>query len=642
MPAPSFPRHRERESADDDLLVHPLARQMANVIFLVLLAVMAVAPWLHGAAGPGGQGVVSGLVAVATALWIAYLLIGRETRIHFSAISAPVLVLITYGIVRYAMTEIESVARPHVLAAITAGLYFLMMMNFVRRRWHVTAVVWTLTAVGGVQVLIGFWQTVAARAAGGLPGEELVARGTFAEPADYAVYLHLMFALVAAYFFFSRRSVSEKTVFAFAGLAAVAGLALSRAFVYWAGWFGVVVVLGVYLLRKRGWRFRWAVAGGATLLVVAASGWLALRQLQSPGTEDSPLPAAVVNSTASTLSRRLWTITQGPLLLGLGAGMTPWRYPAQPHGVDAEASLGNEYFGVLAEYGIVGVGLLLWGAATFALCAVLLLRQRAARYSAATLSNRYAFAIGGLAAFTAIVVDAALGCSVRVGANLLTTVGILAATLACGLRHYGDPEQKPPPLGKHGIMRLKGVVRAVLILGLVLIWGVLLWRMYATYPSYLLARAANQKATQMFWAGAENFHTRAFKLDPRNFARAAAVGDVLAVRATWITGQREIYAQRALRWYDIACTLNPYAADLLVKKARLHDLLGQQIRATDCLHQALDADPTNAGYHAELGLHLQRWGDVPGAIRSYRRALALDPANPLPAYQLRQLLAPDA
>jgi tetratricopeptide (TPR) repeat protein len=607
---------------------------VANLIFLVLLVVLAVAPWLHGAAGPGGQGLISGLVALATALWIAYLLIGRETRIHFSAISAPVLVLVTYGIVRYAMTEIESVARPHVLAAVTTGLYFLLMMNFVRRRWHFTAIVWTVVVVGTLQVFLGFWQTI-----GGWPVARHAAQGTFADATNYAIYLHLVSALALAYFFFSRRGTAEKTVFAFAGLAAAAGLALSQAYGYWAGWFAAAVVLGVYLLRKRGWRFRWAVAGGATLLVVAASGWLALTQLQAPGPDDRAL-TVTSNSALPSFSRRLWTVTQGPILLGIGAGMTPWRYPGQAQGDDVTAALGNEYLGILAEYGVVGAGALLWGGIVFALSAVLLLRQRAARYSSATLSNRYAFAVGGLAAFAAIAVDAAFGCGVRVGANLITTTGILAATLACGFRHHGDPEQKPPPLGQQGVMRLKGIARVVLVLGLTLFWGVLLWRMYATYPSYLLARLAQQKAAQLSWAGAESFATRAFRLDPRNFARAAAVGDILAVRATWITAQREAYAQRALRWYDTAITLNPHAADLFVKKARLLDLLGQQKNAEGCLHQAIETVPTHPGYHIEIGLHYQRWGNISNAIRSYQRAVALDPANPLPAHQLRALLAP--
>src|SRR5439155_2040929 len=189
----------------------------------------------------------------------------RETDVVFSPIGAPALVLATYAVVCYTIAEVEPVSRPDMMLAISALLLFFLVLNTVRHRWQITVLVWTLTATGTALALYGLWQAVSGgRWVWWFPQySEYLGRasGTFVRPADFAGYLHMTFGVAAANFLFSRRSLAQKVVLAFACLIMCGAMLVTVTHVYWLGWLAAVMVLTAYVMRKRGYKFRWLVVG---------------------------------------------------------------------------------------------------------------------------------------------------------------------------------------------------------------------------------------------------------------------------------------------------------------------------------------------------------------------------------------------
>ncbi len=624
---------RPRSHEAWDVGLPRLARHLANSAFLLVLAVLVFAPLAGGAVSPWSQGLIMIAVALAALLWVISLCLGRETHIVFSTMNAPVLVLMTYGIVRYSTSDVEALARPHMLAIVTVSLIFFLVLNTIRSRWQIMALVWGVAGIGVVLSLHAFWQVLR----GGVPGHGSAASATFPAPGMLAVYLHLVFAVAGAAFLFSRRTVNERVIFAFAALLAVVGLALTQMHWNWISWSASACVLAIYLLRKRGWKFRWVLVGGGTLLVVLVAAVIVVSRFELGGAESGALPHAAAPQTDGSVAVlvQLLQIGQRQLATGVGPGLASWLLPVALPG--SGGVVGTEFATLFAEYGAIGVVLLLWALMCYGLLSIRLLSLRAVRYSAATPSNRYAFAVAGLAMFVAVVLDCAIGTGLHAGANLLTFSALAAAALTCGIHHRGSLEERPPKLGQYSVVRIRGIPRYVLIGGLVALIALLVSRVHYSYPAHLLVQLAERKKEHLRWGQAESFYKRAWQLDSRNFAIAEGLADLFAARATWNSIQREQLSTEAIRWYRRAITLNPHNYDALVKKARMYDLLGQTTNGREDFEQAVAARPRRAEYHTELGLHHQRVQDIVAARRSFERALQLDPNDERAAHQLNAL-----
>ncbi len=162
-------------------------------------------------------------------------------------------------------------------------------------------------------------------------------------------------------------------------------------------------------------------------------------------------------------------------------------------------------------------------------------------------------------------------------------------------------------------------------------------RLRVSVPSQFYLIQAERARTELDWAAAVALYQKAWRHDPKSYDIANSFGDYYLARATWNAAQRQEWEQNALVWFERAHIHNPHAADVLVKKARLLDARGDQAQAHQRYRLALEFDPTNASYHAQLGLHYRRWNKIDQATASFIRAYELGGAGELPAQQLRQL-----
>jgi tetratricopeptide (TPR) repeat protein len=181
------------------------------------------------------------------------------------------------------------------------------------------------------------------------------------------------------------------------------------------------------------------------------------------------------------------------------------------------------------------------------------------------------------------------------------------------------------------------VNKAALAGSLAIVVLLLASRLRKSYPSDFYLRLARQAEDSLDWDTARERYVQAWKCHRRNFEATTAMGDFLSARATWSIAQREKLLTEALTWYERAFTANPYAMDVQAKIGRVYDALGKREPAEEHYRRAIQADPQNASYRAQLGLHDQRWGETEEAVASFTRAYDLGGDDPLAEAELRQL-----
>ena len=621
------------------------------MIFALIVFVLCYSVVAYGTAQDWTQGPVIIAVLLAVIFWAIRLVIADDAEMVFSPLGLPLLVTGSYLVIRYALSDVESVSRSSMLMPVTAVIFFFVVLNDIRHRWQITTIVWLVTGLGTLLAVYGLFQSASGGhwVLGKPQFEQYMGRvsGTFFRPADLAVFLQIAFAIAAANFILSHRSKTEKLGFAFACVAIGGGLLLTLSPGHWLGWGVIFCVLMFFTVRKRTWRFRWIIAGLSVLTLVGVIVVMGFMLKQGGGaTDEGPSLQTELNNmvdsqtapatgTLPVMSQRsLWeaalSIGQRNIWIGGGGGMFPWLFPRWRTGQGIIEHCPNQYLEVFTSYGLVGVGLLIWIGISLVLAVVQIIRLRDTKYAAHRLSNRYAFVAASLAIMIAGVVDAWVGLQLHTGGLLFPLTAVSAVALTCGVHRRVEEESQHRKPGHHIAIRMAGSSRFVVVAGLAGVVLLLSDRLFATYPSALLMRNGQQALEHLDLGGAERSFQYAWWFDSRNYQVATALGDLHAARATWNPHQRETFSRDAFQWYNRALTLNRYATDIHIKIGRLYDALKQHDEALAAYQAALDTDPRNASYHVALGQHYLRWGDATEAQYQFRLARELGATEPLP------------
>lgn len=615
----------------------PLGHVCQNSIVVVSLLILIFAPLAFGAVRFWALGPVFIGIEAGGVLWIIRILNARETPVVFSTVGPSIVALAAYGVIRYGLSEIEPVASAAMMQSLAAALLFFLILNNIRHRWHVTLVVWVLAGTGAVIALCVLCQVVTGSSSvWAFPQyDEYLgsASGPFIRPNHAAAYLQMVFPIAAATFLFSRRGFEQKVAIAIACLLMGAALLLIDTPNGWLGWLASMIVLLVYIIKRGSKKSRWLMVGVGLLglLLVAA-----LISLLVSGAPHRGFPTTE-RQYQGALWSAAWQMARGNLLLGTGPGMFRWLYPAHRTMQGVLDTPDNEYWTVFSEYGVIGCVLIAWVLVAFVIATVQILAVRASRYSASTPSNRYAFAVGGLAAVVAMAIGVIFDSSLHAPANLFTLVAIMGTTLTCGVHPSGKIEEDEELPGRYAPLKIKGINKVALVASLVIAVLLLGSRLRKSYPSDCCLRLGRHAEDSLDWDAARERYIQAWQFDRRNYEVTAAIGDLLNARATWNAAQREKLLEESLIWYERAFTANPYAWDVQVKIGRVYDALGKRDLAEERYRRAIQADPENESYHAQLGLHDLRWGDTGDAVASFARAYELGSDDPLPEIELRRL-----
>lgn len=315
------------------------------------------------------------LVALVALAWVAQGVTSGRVVIRGSAVlaSAGLLALLALFSVTYAGAVGPAVKES--LKWLELLLVLVVVRDRVRDRRTAAGLVAALFAAGSAEALYGVFQFATNRgpASFGVAGN-LRAFGNFEQPNPFAGYLATILPLAVALALApgERHAGRGRLLAAGAALALAAGIALSQSR---GAWLGLVVAGAVFLLvwSHRARLLLAPAAGLAVLVVVLALAGLVpgsvgarlAQTLENFGIFDvrtvelTPENYAIVERMAHW--QAAWAMFLDNPWLGVGAGNYASAYPSYyvPPWLDPLGHAHNYYLNMLAELGVLGLGLLL-------------------------------------------------------------------------------------------------------------------------------------------------------------------------------------------------------------------------------------------------------------------------------------------
>lgn len=365
--------------------------------------------------------------------WAVKMLLTERIVLARTPMDLPLLLLLAYAFVRALTCAAPAVSLREVGWMAAYGAIFYVAVNTLRtrRQQHTVAIAIVATAVA--LTVIGLIQALAHAPNLALtlerPKQYFGRLGaSYVCPNHYAGYLEMAIPLVLAFIMIGKGHIAKKIVAGTLGLALVTGIIFSMSRGAWIGLaLGIIFLLVVATTQKKINVLAWVVP----LIVIIAT--VVMIIVQDPRVRQRFKDVANTEDRSYAGRALAWKHTldmvQRHPLFGTGPGTYRWAYTqAQPaqQWLDVRYTH-NDYLHTFADYGVVGLGLVLWAAAAFGFRGVRALRRLKR-------SNDLALATGIMAGAVAMAAHTFVDFNMRIPANLITML-VLAALLVA-IRQY--------------------------------------------------------------------------------------------------------------------------------------------------------------------------------------------------------------
>ncbi len=455
---------------------------------------------------------------------------------------------------------------------------------------------------------------------------EMRASGTYFCPNHFAHLLELVIPMCLVLLFIRGAGYPLRILAGYALLVTLPALQLTQSRAGWLGILaGVPVTICFLALRKNRRLFGLALV----LMPLLAAGAAALLWFYSPAFHERFLLAVEELQTMQGFRVNIWRDTLAMIrpepILGHGPGSYRWLIELyRTHFLDSgrEAIYAhNEVLHVWAEYGAVGLGLvLLAGGWAFIRLAVLVVTAQ---------RDRNAFlAAGLLGALAATLVHQLFDFNLHIFANVQVLI-VLAGVVSAKMFAEGDLRARTLP-GAWGVTVYGAASIAAAALALAALQAVV---------SHSLQLVGDQRASVLKVDDAERILRRAVRIDPGNWRPYGSLGTLFKSRAVWVLDadyKREL-TEQSMTWYREALRRNPY--DMINAYGLGMDYLkmGDAAKGLDYLREAADKNPHNLAFRSHLGLQLRFLGRYEEALAEFQRAAALGSTNDMVTLNLQWL-----
>lgn len=439
--------------------------------------------------------------------------------------------------------------------------------------------------------------------------------GLFPNANHLGAFLVMAFFLLAGVLCFGRGRAAVKACLAFLLLTVLIGVALTAsrgALIGLAAGSAVFVLMALALVwQTQRHLFGLLVAAG---LVLAGGGGMVLwkvneeqlkqRELASPMADDVRLqiwPAALAQHAESPL-------------VGAGArmfydGSMRYRSPDLP-GLAGDALFAhNEYLQMLADYGWIGLGLLVAMLIAHGVNGAAFLRwyvQHRFLQSGRLQSMQLAFCVGALGACTAMAVHAVFEFQFHVAAPVMIMAVILGMLANPGFEAGAGPQLRLPVVRSLAKVALAGA--AGLLLAGTWLYG---------RADYHLARAQVAAAHGDAFLSQQQLNAAVAaspKLAEARYQRGLALLDKLTAEQR--TPNHPVL-QRAITDLEVAVKINPYRYLYALALADAYDAVGRHDDALKQIENALKQAPLYEETRMALAMHWHRLGDFHKAEQAY-------------------------
>ena len=566
-------------------------KQIFHALPLILL--ITALSVIHGLIG-GGRPVFSlpayGFVAAAGLLTFRTRSSGTGTP--STSCLAGTAVLISYLLVRAALSPVPYLARADIFLMLSCLLIYLLTAIFIITARQRLAVAGALLALGllhtGVAVvqaslgeefmLFGFLRAPAGNRASGM----------FISPNHLAGFLEIVVVLGLSAAWWSARKATVRIFLGYATLCCSAGLLLSQSrggvicAVFSLLVWGVLTVRAGYLKNPRGFDRVLLFSLVAVIVLLGVGGWFVaehteLRERLATALERD---IRVANWQAALAQFRTAPV------FGTGAGTHLYlgRLFRQPELQMDPVHAHNDYLELLAEYGLVGAAGMAFFLAAHAVGGLRALGRlaRALRGKPEAGSDALALVIGALAAFATMAAHSVVDFNLHIPANALTM------SFLFGILARPDPPAENPEPGFTATAAATRARRALPVLGTGLLALALL-----AWPGELLTERARLQLRDEEYPEAASSATQGLRLDPWNPFAYFHLGEALRLQAELepLFAGRQARREQADRAFQQGLRIFPQDENLLVRRAQVLDRLRRFDEAEASFQAALAADP---------------------------------------------------
>jgi tetratricopeptide (TPR) repeat protein len=435
-------------------------------------------------------------------------------------------------------------------------------------------------------------------------------------PDHLAGYLEMILPLILALLVISRRSLVKKVLLSTGVLLTLMAFlfTLSR-----GGWLGLLGGAVFFLIRAASKKI---ISAKFSFLL----GIILLAGIVGIGIGVKPIRERIIRETLHPrISSQIRVVVWGDTLrmvkarplLGWGLGTFRWIYPRfRSPWLRAEINYAhNDYLHLLAETGVIGLGLFLWLAG--AILAVALKTTNRLKEG-----HSRALVMGASVSIVVILIHSFLDFNLHIPANALLFTAVVSLTVAAG-----HPERR--------IIHIRG--RALILIILIPAATLIGRLIYKGLQADSFFRKGEQEQAELKWRSARADFSRAAREDPGNPYPWARRGEIWAARGRWARADAGGYFLQAVSHYQKALKLNPCWAEIRAKLGRTLQLRGEMKKARKEFQAALTLDPNNSFYHDLLGMYYRDGGDIKRARSEFIKALKLSPSDSLARRQLKLL-----
>lgn len=598
---------------------------LASTGFALALAILAVSILHWGGVYPS---VGTWLQMAGGALWIVLaglaLLNFLEKKATGDLVDIVVWIFLVYAGWRYATTPVEYTARLEWMWILTyAALFFFVRYGLPTRHWAMVLLgaLITLAVIACIFALVHRNQPT--HLIWGLPRPNYGPRisGTFGCPNHFA-NLMVMGTLVCLFVGSYSRLPWPLRIFLYYLAALLTGglyFSVSRgAYLAWVTGMGIVAW---FLIRTEGIRWWWKLSA----CLVTAAGSIGV-VIMNPFVMDriDGMMKGDIRQQLAKVSMSIWQLNPW---WGTGVGSYDFFY-LRHHGPELQSRAlyaHCDYFNTLADYGAVGLGIIL----VFLAFVIVEFRRktRGQPHERDLLLMRL-----GWAALAAMAVHSVFDFSLHIPACAAAFFIILGSSL---MRTHREEKNLPA-------FRLPRAILPVAILLALAAGGYTTTSALRTQRALRLVPLTEAEFTKLTAAEISRIGEQAFAIDPLAFPLYTRVGDALRVKAARLDirlskadqedipallREREECGRTSLMFYQRAHRSAPLEDTLLVKQGLVLDIMQRHVEAGLAYAQAIQYQPDNRYFRFNYGLHLLETGQRRDAREQFNLAasMPLDP-----------------
>ena len=562
--------------------------------------ILVLAPLLFGATGLDDFAILEGLTAFALVLWCIRFWTRSEYRILWPPIAWVVPVFVGYVIWSYTRADVEYVARVDMNRVLLYGaLFFLVLDNLNRQEWT-QILIYVMIFAGMAMSMYAVYQVVTqSHRVWGYPQPSSYygrSGGTFICPNHLASYISMVLPLAVAMTLMARVNTVLKVFLGYAALVMVAGLFVtySRAG-YAATGIGLLFFIGALFYYRQ---FRLA-AIVALILILAPMVWLGTKSaVLQKRLHASFSPAGAFGDDRFNIWPSAAAIWREHFWTGVGPGHFDVNYrPHRPQLMQLQARpyrVHNDYLNTLADYGVIGMGIIFTALAFFWVGVLRIWRfVRRSNDIGSKLSTRASIVLGASAGMIGVL----LHCIVEFNMHIPALAILFVTLMALVSGHWRFATDR--------FWIRAGAPMRVLASMITLVAAA-----WFTFNAVRTIREQRPLIKADAISELDEKHLallrKAAAAEPSNPLTAYRIGELLRRQVFQGNPGYEKIGEEAIGWFDKTMALDKHDPHAFMGKGMTLDYLGRKDEAWGYFRQSLLLDPNSYYALAHFGWHLMQ------------------------------------